>query len=169
MKFAKGYDDSAAYRKFIACRMISWAWKPFAKLSNAELYAIMKARQEVFIIEQQCIYLDLDNADQNGWHLLGTESDGDLVAYLRVLPPTEQRPEPAIGRVLIVSTRRGHGLGRTLLAEGMQRTQEQFPGQDILLSAQHHLEPLYQDLGFYRVSSPYLEDGIPHVDMRWSA
>lgn len=148
---------------------ISWLWKSFATLSTLELYAILKARQQVFIIEQQCIYADLDGADQHSWHLLGLGAAGELAAYLRVLVPTDQRPEPAIGRVLVSPERRGEGLGRALLAEGMRRTQQQLPGQDIVLSAQHHLEKFYRDLSFQTTSAPYLEDGIPHVDMRWSA
>ena len=90
------------------------------------------------------------------------------MAYLRVLPPTEQRAEPTIGRVLVMPSARGQGLGRQLLAEGMARTRRQFPGCHIVLSAQHHLEQFYGGFGFCSVSEPYLEDGIPHIAMRWS-
>ncbi|MGD1857162.1 MAG: GNAT family N-acetyltransferase [Leptolyngbyaceae cyanobacterium] len=149
--------------------MIAWSWKSFDALSTLELYDVLRVRQQVFIIEQTCIYSDLDGADLTCWHLTGRSDKEDLVAYLRVLPPTEQRPEPAIGRVLVMPNARGLGLGRQLLAEGMLRTQRQFPGYDIVLSAQHHLEQFYGGFGFYSVSKPYLEDGIPHIAMRWSA
>lgn len=148
--------------------MIAWIWKSFETLSTFELYEIMKARQQVFIIEQSCIYADLDGADQQSWHLMGMEPDGKLAAYLRVLKPIDQRPEPSIGRVLILPATRGRGLGRQLLAEGVRQTKQQFPGQAIVLSAQHHLEKLYREFGFKSVGEAYLEDGIPHVKMRWS-
>ncbi|MEM7066527.1 MAG: GNAT family N-acetyltransferase [Cyanobacteria bacterium P01_B01_bin.77] len=148
--------------------MIDWFWKPFDALSTLELYDILRARQQVFIIEQTCIYPDLDGADLSCWHLMGTMDKAGVVAYLRVLPPTEQRAEPAIGRVLVTPSARGQGLGRQLLAEGMTRAQQLFPGYDIVLSAQHHLEQLYGGFGFRSVSEPYLEDGIPHIAMRWS-
>ena len=148
--------------------MITWCWKSFDTLSTLELYGILRARQQVFILEQTCIYPDIDGVDPSSWHLAGKGPDDELVAYLRVIPPTNQRPEPAIGRVLIASNARGQGLGRQLLAEGMRRTQQHFPGYDIVLSAQHHLEKLYGEFGFQTISEPYLEDGIPHIDMRWS-
>ncbi|PSN15220.1 GNAT family N-acetyltransferase [filamentous cyanobacterium CCT1] len=147
--------------------MITWVWKPFEALSTAELYEIMKARQQVFIIEQSCIYADIDGADPQSWHLLGLTPNHELVAYLRVLPPTHDRATPAIGRVLILPAMRGQGLGRQVIAEGLRQTQQQFPGQDIVLSAQHHLEKLYREFGFQSISEPYLEDGIAHINMRW--
>lgn len=148
--------------------MIAWSWKPFAGLSTLELYNILQVRQQVFIVEQSCIYADVDGADLDSWHLMGMTPEGTLVAYLRVLAPTQRRSEPAIGRVLVASSARGQGLGRQLLAEGMKRTQQQFPKGDIVLSAQAHLEGLYEEFGFQAVSEPYLEDGILHIDMRWS-
>lgn len=148
--------------------MITWTWKSFEALSTSELYEIMKARQQVFIIEQSCLYADLDDADQQSWHLIGREPDGKLAAYLRVLQPADQRPEPSIGRVLILPAMRGQGLGRQLLAEGIRQTKQQFPGQAIVLSAQHHLEKLYREFGFVSVGEAYLEDGIPHIAMRCS-
>ena len=146
--------------------MITWFWKPFGALSSTELYDIMRARQQVFIIEQTCFYSDLDGADLYSWHLIGHTLEIGLAAYLRVLMPGAQRPEPAIGRVLTVASMRGKGLGRQLIAEGLKRAQQQFPGQDIVLSAQCHLVALYQEFGFQSVGEPYVEDGIPHVDMR---
>jgi len=116
-------------------RPVTWDWQPFAALSASELYDILQARQHIFMLEQQCLYADIDGADRHSWHLMGKLPEGVLVAYLRVLPPTDSRPEPAIGRVLVTPHMRGQGLGRQLLIEGIRRTRQHFPESDIVLSA----------------------------------
>lgn len=150
---------------------IKWQWCAYGALSRDDLFAILKLRQEVFIIEQQCIYPDIDEADRSAYHLLGwfdhaeEEQIGDLAAYLRVLPPETVGGQPAIGRVIIASAYRGQALGTTLMKVGINKTQATFPGKAIVISAQAHLQKFYQQLGFVVTSDVYDEDGIDHIDM----
>ncbi len=149
--------------------MIDWTWLSFEQLSNAELYQILALRQDVFILEQQCLYPDLDGYDQAAWHLLGWHTvDGQrrLAAYLRCLAPGAKFPEMSLGRVLTAPAARGGGLGKQLLEQGIARAERQFPGHPIRIGAQQHLERFYQGFGFNTISAPYDEDGIMHIDMR---
>ena len=143
----------------ISCRAV-----PFANLTPTELYAILAARAEVFVVEQNCVYLDPDGHDENAVHLLG-EENGELAAYLRILPPGEKYPEASLGRVLTREKWRGTGLGRALVAEGVARCEERYPGAGIRIGAQAHLARFYGEFGFEVISKPYDEDGIPHVEM----
>lgn len=144
--------------------MPTWRWLRFEELAAAQLYEVLALRQAVFVVEQRCVYLDADGRDQTAWHLLGLRGDM-LAAYLRVLPPGPDQAGPAIGRVLTHPAARGGGLGRALMAEGLQRTRALFPGQPVRLAAQQHLVPFYASLGFAPAGPPYDEDGIAHVDM----
>ena len=147
---------------------IDWEWRRFDELSGADLYAVMASRQDVFILEQTCLYPDLDGNDQGAHHLLGWRTvDGErvLAAYLRCLAPGVKFDEMSLGRVLTTKGARGGGSGRALLAEGIARAERQHPGQRIRIEAQHHLEAFYAGFGFVTVSAPYDEDGIMHVDM----
>ncbi|CDG85783.1 GNAT family N-acetyltransferase [Janthinobacterium agaricidamnosum] len=149
--------------------MTDWAWLSFEQLSTAELYQILALRQDVFILEQQCLYPDIDGCDQAAWHLLGWQTvDGQrrLAAYLRCLAPGAKFPEMALGRVLTAPAARGGGLGKQLLQQGIACAEQQFPGHPIRIGAQHHLERFYQGFGFNTISAPYDEDGIMHIDMR---
>ncbi len=146
----------------------SWQWSSFEDLSRDDLYAIIERRQEVFIIEQQCIYPDIDGIDRKAFHLLGWgERDGgrQLLAYLRCVFPGVKYPEVSLGRVLTAPIARGTGIGRELLAEGIRHAEQQFPGLRIRISAQLYLEEFYRSFGFVSTSEPYDEDGIPHVEM----
>jgi ElaA protein len=148
--------------------MITWQWSCFAELSRDDLFEIVKARQAVFIVEQQCIYQDADELDPLSWHLMGWFDDGarrQLIAYARVVLPGKKFVEPSIGRVLISPSFRGRGLGRVLTRETITRTMHQFPDSAIRISAQHYLEKFYSGFGFETVSAPYDEDGIAHVEM----
>ena len=147
---------------------IAWHWKRFAELDPAELYALLGARSEVFIVEQACAFLDLDGLDQFAWHLLGwSERDGarSLAAYLRLIEPGRKYVEPSIGRVLTTAAFRRIGLGREAMAEGLARARDLYPGQAIRIGAQQRLERFYEELGFRTVSEPYQEDNITHVEM----
>lgn len=144
--------------------MISWRALPFDALTAGELYATLAARSEVFVVEQNCVYLDPDGHDENSVHLLGEDS-GELAAYLRILPPGEKFSEASLGRVLTREKWRGTGLGRQLVAEGVKRCEELFPGAAIRIGAQAHLARFYGAFGFEAISEPYDEDGIPHIDM----
>jgi len=145
-----------------------WQWSSFEQLSRDDLYAVIAARQEVFVLEQNCVYQDVDFVDQQAWHLLGWQTrDGvlQLVAYLRCVLPGVKYDELSLGRVLSVKSARGSGIGRELLAEGIRRAELQFPRQAIRISAQLYLEAFYRGFGFVATSAPYDEDGIPHVEM----
>ncbi len=147
---------------------VQWQWSAYEDLSRDDLYAILARRQEVFIIEQQCIYSDLDGIDPHAFHLLGWgEVDGrrELLAYLRCVHPGVKYAEVSLGRVLSANAARGTGIGRALLAEALRHTERAYPGQAIRISAQLYLEKFYAGFGFVSTSAPYDEDGIPHVEM----
>ena len=150
--------------------IVHWQWCAFGSLQPAELYAALALRAAVFVVEQGCAFLDLDGHDACAHHLLGWRADPDggheaLVAYLRVLPPLQKYPEPSIGRVITHSEYRGIGLGGALMAEGVARTRDAFPGVAIRIGAQQRLHRFYERLGFAQASSPYDEDGIAHIEM----
>lgn len=146
--------------------MIHWQWSPYADLSRDDLYRILRAREAVFVVEQACAYQDCDGLDHDAWHLIGWDGDKRTVAaYLRVVHPGSRYPEPSIGRVLTAASHRGIGLGRKLTGEALRRTQQEYPGRGIRISAQQHLERFYGKFGFAKVAGPYDEDGIPHIEM----
>jgi ElaA protein len=148
--------------------MIEWQWRGFAELTTTELYEVLAQRQQVFVLEQQCLYNDFDGLDQQAHHLLGWRSvDGrrELAAYLRCLAPGAKYAEMSLGRVLTTSAARGSGAGRELLARGIECAERQHPGHRIRIGAQAYLERFYQSFGFKTISEPYDEDGIMHVDM----
>lgn len=161
-------DAAAVIRAPHAPAALHWQWSRLPDLAPVELYAVMAARQQVFVVEQQCAFVDADGFDVDAWHLVGWDGRGDarrLAAYLRVVDPGGKYPEPSIGRVITAPTHRRIGLGRALMAEGIARTGATWPGRAIRIGAQQRLEAFYAGLGFRTVSAPYLEDGIPHVEM----
>lgn len=148
--------------------MTQWQWASFDALSKEDLYAALARRQEVFVVEQACAYQDIDGHDRQAFHLLGWQGDAaqrHLAAYLRCLFPGIKYPEISLGRVLCAPSVRGAGVGRELLVQGILHAERQFPGLPIRISAQLYLESFYRNAGFGRISEPYDEDGIPHVDM----
>jgi len=152
----------------IPASMIKWKWCSFDEMPASELYSVLKLRQEIFIVEQKCIYQDCDGLDKKAWHLMGLISNGtqeELGAYLRVIFPGSKKKYPAIGRLLIHEKMRKNGIGRKLLNQGIIHTDRTYPGSPIQISAQLYLEPFYSSFGFLSVSEPYDEDGIIHIDM----
>lgn len=148
--------------------MTQWQWSAFADIAPADLYQVLQKRQDVFILEQTCLYPDLDGLDQDAQHLLGWRSeDGkrELVAYLRCLAPGAKFPEMSLGRILTTSAARGTGIGRELVAQGIVHAERLHPGHRIRIGAQQRLERFYQEFGFITCSEPYDEDGILHIDM----
>jgi ElaA protein len=143
---------------------MTWHFKTFSQLSLEELYAILRLRNEIFIVEQNCPYQDLDNKDQRCWHLAGWE-ENELVAYTRILPPGVSYPEASIGRVLTAAGQRGNGTGRKLMELSIEKTFEQFQYSSIRIGAQVYLQKFYESLGFSATGAAYLEDNIPHVEM----
>lgn len=145
-----------------------WQWSAFDALSAHALYQVLQQRQDIFILEQTCLYPDMDSLDQGAHHLLGWRTlDGkrELAAYLRVLAPGAKYTEMSLGRVLTAARARGTGIGRELLAQGIAHAERQHPGHRIRIGAQQHLEAFYAGFGFVTVSAPYDEDGIMHIDM----
>jgi ElaA protein len=141
---------------------LRWHLRAFEALSARELYAILALRSRVFVVEQACVYLDPDGHDAAARHLWAEAEDGAVVAYLRILPAGAKFAECAIGRVVIAPEQRGTGLGYALMRRGLAA----LAGAPARLAAQAHLERFYANLGFARVGEIYVEDGIPHVDMR---
>ncbi|UXA51883.1 GNAT family N-acetyltransferase [Xanthomonas prunicola] len=146
---------------------LHWQHLRFAQLSTAQLYALLQLRTDVFVVEQQCAYPELDGKDTDPavLHVLGMTTNAELAAYLRVLPPGLSYPEPSLGRVVIAAAHRGAGLAHALLHEGVRLVHTQWPGSAIQLGAQAHLHSFYAAHGFVPASAQYLEDGIPHLDM----
>lgn len=151
---------------------MEWFTKSFATLSTEELYRIVQLRQQVFVVEQHCVYLDADGYDRAALHLFAVQQ-GCVVAYCRVLPPGLKYQEASIGRVCTALEKRGSGLGRELMHKALTLVGESYASDsvrvDIRISAQLYLQSFYSSLGFTAVSAPYDEDGIPHIEMLCSA
>jgi ElaA protein len=143
---------------------VKWIYKYFTELDLNELYAIMHVRNEVFVVEQNCAYLDADYKDQEAYHLCGWK-EHILVAYARILPPGVAFNEASIGRVLTKPTYRRYGGGRHLMNVAIEKTFEQYKVNEIRIGAQIYLQQFYTSLGFKENGEPYLEDGIPHIEM----
>jgi ElaA protein len=152
-----------------AASTVTWECTAFADLTPGDLYAAMVLRQVVFVLEQKCAYLDADGADAKALHLFGWvkgDSWQRLVAYARLFPPRVKYAEASIGRVVTHPDVRGTGLGQALMAEAIRLIEEKAWGSEIRIQAQMYLERFYEGFGFRRVTEPYLEDDIWHVDMR---
>lgn len=147
---------------------IAWRWHALADLPATVWHEVGVLRQAVFIVEQACAYPDLDALDPLSAHLLGRDAAGTLQAYLRLVPPGAKYADPSLGRIVIAPAARGAGLGRPLVAEGLAEHQRRYPGLANTIGAQERLRAFYISLGFEPISEVYLEDGIPHLDMRWS-
>lgn len=143
---------------------INWIQKTFEELTLTELYAILRLRTEVFVVEQNCVFQDMDNKDQQSQHLMGWVGD-DLVAYVRILPAGLSYDEPSIGRVVSDPNYRGKGAGRALMEEAIKRTLLLHGQQPIRIGAQLYLLNFYSSLGFEAQGEVYLEDGIEHIEM----
>jgi ElaA protein len=141
-----------------------WRFARFDDLPARDLYDILQLRTEVFVMEQDCVFQDMDGADPEGWHLYA-RVDGRVAAYCRFLGAGVKFAEPSIGRVMTAMPVRGTGLGRLLMLEAIRRAGALWPGQPIRIGAQQRLERFYRSLGFATASAPYDEDGIPHVEM----
>ena len=142
--------------------MINWELKYYNDLSQNLLYKILKIRQEVFIIEQNCNYLDADNIDQNSHHLIGLV-DNEIIAYMRIVKPSYIYKELSFGRILVKKKYRGEGIGRQLMKKAIDLFGPQH--KSIVMSAQLYLVDFYQDFNFIVHGEQYLEDNIPHIKM----
>ena len=138
--------------------------KRFENLTTTELYEILRVRAEVFVVEQTCIYQDLDEKDKKSYHFL-REEDGKVIAYLRVLDKGVSYPEISIGRVLVTESNRRQGLSRKMMEKVIDFIKNDLGENCIRISGQLYLQAFYESLGFQTVSEVYLEDDIPHVEM----
>ena len=138
--------------------------KHFSELSAEELYEIYKLRVSVFVVEQQCPYQEVDDADRVAYHLW-LQEEGKIVAYARVLPQGAVFPEVSIGRVIAVKRR--CGLGSRIVAAALEAAQEKFGAEVVTIEAQTYAKSLYEKAGFCQTSAEFLEDGIPHILMQW--
>ncbi|MDT7515522.1 GNAT family N-acetyltransferase [Rhodoferax mekongensis] len=179
---------------------IQWQWLAFHALSRDQLYELLRLRSEVFVVEQNCVFQDIDNLDQQAMHLLGVRvaagsaqvkeepaqragdteqspqprslpttpggaSGLELVAYVRCFPAGVTFDEASIGRVVTKPDARGGGLGHLLMAEAVKALESEWGPQPIRIGAQAHLNSFYERHGFVDVGKPYIEDGIPHLEM----
>ena len=138
--------------------------KTFDALTIHELYQILRLRSEVFVVEQDCVYQDVDNKDQKALHIIGMK-DGQVVAYTRVFKPGDYFDNVSIGRVVVSQEQRQYGLGKQIMLASLAAIDQRFPNKPIEISAQSYLLKFYTDLGFRVIGEEYLEDGIPHRRM----
>ena len=140
--------------------------KTFNELTNDELYQLLKARVDVFVVEQNCPYPEIDNYDQEATHYFLKDNEA-IAALVRLLPSGSRYKEASIGRVLVTEKYRGHGYARDIMNKAMKYIENEWNEGKIKLQAQTYLEKFYSSLGFKRISDEYLEDNIPHIDMIW--
>jgi len=141
-----------------------WLCKKFDGLNAHELYAILQLRNEVFVVEQNCVFQDADNKDQLCHHVMGWQGN-DLVAYARIVPPEISYSESSIGRIVTSPVARKGGLGRELVKQTIQELYSLFGKIPIKIGAQRYLHKFYESFGFKQTSDVYIEDDIPHIEM----
>ncbi len=144
---------------------IKWKIKRFEALSTTELYDLLQLRAEVFVVEQNCVYQDIDGKDQKALHLIG-EDNGITVAYARLFKPNDYFKEASIGRVVVKPSYRDKKLGHILMREAIYYIKQQFGETRITISAQLYLKKFYESHEFIQTSETYLEDDIPHIEMK---
>jgi ElaA protein len=143
---------------------MTFEFKHFTELSLNELYDILRLRSEIFVVEQNCVYNDLDGLDKVAVHQF-LRKDGEIIAYSRLLKPGTRFPEYSIGRVVVKQSERGTGLGNEMMEEAKKYIIKVWGATKIKISAQSYLQRFYENLGFEIVTEMYLEDGIPHYGM----
>jgi ElaA protein len=145
--------------------MINWSFKKFDNLTPNELYSVLQLRNEVFVVEQNCVFQDADNKDQDSHHLMGWDNEM-LVAYARIVPlGIAYDSFPSIGRVVTSPKLRRSGLGKILMQQSIEHLQKLLGESSIKLGAQLYLKNFYESFGFVQSSEVYMEDGIPHIEM----
>jgi len=143
----------------------NWQCATIGELSASQMHAILKARCDVFIVEQNCVFPDIDDNDLFAHHLVAWTENNQLAAYLRILPPNSTFIEPSLGRVLSAPAFRGTGIGRQLINQGLKQLEARYPDLPVRIGAQSYLIQFYGSFGFEIASDEYLEDGIAHVEM----
>ena len=143
---------------------LSFYYRSYNDLTKRELFDIYFLRQEVFIVEQNCVYQDIDQKDHYSYHLMAYDNE-ILVAYLRIVHPGISYDEPSIGRVLTKIGYRGRGISKSIMQSAIQKVRDVYKHSNIRISAQEYLIPFYTSLNFESVGEVYLEDDIPHIEM----
>lgn len=138
--------------------------KEFNQLSLEELYRILQLRSEIFVVEQNCVYQDLDYKDQKSLHVFGVKKD-KIIAYTRIFKPGDYFKEASIGRVVVDKKERKNKYGHDLIKASIKAVQDKFSTSEITISAQVYLKKFYESHGFHKIGEEYLEDGIPHIEM----
>ena len=138
--------------------------KYFSELNTTELYEILQLRSEVFVVEQDCVYQDIDSKDQKSLHIIGYKNN-KIVAYTRIFKPGDYFDNASIGRVLVVASERKYGLGHELMKASITAIKKHFKVTKITVSAQKYLKKFYETHLFTQIGEEYLEDGIPHIRM----
>ena len=146
---------------------MKWRVEHYNELESDKLYDILKERVDVFVVEQECPYPEIDGKDKESFHLWA-EKDGEIIAYTRIIPKGISYEEASIGRVLVRLDHRGKGLGRELMNKSIKYMKENMGESKIRISAQQRLKDFYISLGFDQVSEMYLEDDIPHIEMYYN-
>lgn len=144
---------------------MNWTLKSFNELSLSEFHDIIQLRLDIFVVEQDCPYLDLDGKDQIAYHFFGRTGDGKTVAYTRLFGPDQYYKEAAIGRVVVHKDYRKDGLGYELMSKSIHQIEKIYNTKTIKIGAQQYLIKFYESLGFVSTEDFYMEDGIPHVHM----
>ncbi len=139
--------------------------KKFSDLSLPQLYELLQLRSEVFVVEQDCVYQDIDGKDQKALHILGYQNE-QLVAYTRIFDKNDYLEEASIGRVVVAKEVRQHSYGKEIMHASIEAVENNYNSKTIVLSAQTYLKKFYNELGFFEVGEEYLEDGIPHIKMK---
>jgi len=143
----------------------NWKIKPFEALTTTELYAILQLRSEVFVVEQNCVYQDIDGKDVKALHLIG-EYEGKIVAYARLFKPKDYFEKASIGRVVVAENQRSKKWGFDLIKQAILAIEKYYNETEITISAQLYLQKFYESLGFVKTSNVYLEDDIEHIEMK---
>lgn len=144
--------------------MLTIIVKPFSEISTTELYALLQLRSEVFVVEQDCVYQDIDYKDQKALHVLGYKNH-KLIAYTRIFKPGDYFSQASIGRVVVAKNQRKFGYGFIIMQHSIKAVKDHFNETVIKISAQKYLKNFYESLQFEQVGEEYLEDNIPHIPM----
>jgi len=146
---------------------MEWVLKSFKQLDVDELFELLKLRVDVFVVEQNCPYPEIDEKDRHAdtLHLFGTKKNGELAAYLRILPPGLSFKEASFGRVVVTAQERKQGISNTMVKKALEIIENRRPEKNIRIGAQVYLKQFYESHGFQCVSGEYFEDGIAHIDM----
>ncbi len=157
-------DDTDTFISMMDTNQLTWQTLKFQDLDKPLMYSILKLRQAIFVVEQNCVYQDLDDRDEAASHIVCIYK-AEIIAYARAIGPSCEFPYSTLSRILVPMARRGKGLGRELVRRSIERSSLAWPNREIRISAQCHLVKFYREFDFRETGPEYLEDGIPHIQM----